>query len=259
MNKSRKWLACLMGLVLLCGIVLMPAQTVHAETVKVYGENLVFNGGTMDGILGENETERTLNGDWGVSYPVATFGGPGADSPAKIKNIDGNNVLVLEYSTGGFASFFADLYADGVTLPEGTYRLSMDLKPLGNFSTDNVGYNLYNQYMDVRVYDNGWKNCTELENGWLHYEVEFEIAGNLVDSIQMWFNTMGTSVLYVDNLSICTVTQKEVEPTPDPTPDPEPTPDPLPPTGDPMVAVVAIFLVAMLGMCVLIPKKAKNL
>ena len=247
MSKCKKWLACLMGLALLCGLVLMPAQTAHAETVKDYGQNLVFNGGTMDGILGENETERTLNGDWGVSYPVATFGGPGADSPAKIKNIDGNNVLVLEYSTGGFASFFADLYADGATLPQGTYRLSMDLKPVGQFNTDNVGYNLYNQYMDVRIYDNGWKNCTELENGWLHYEVEFEIAANLVDSIQMWFNTMGTSVLYVDNLSFCAVTQKEVEP----------TPDPLPPTGDPMVAVVAIFLVAVLGMCVLVPKKAK--
>ena len=207
-NKLRSLLAGIMALAMLCGMMLIPMPTqAQAEEIKVYGENLVFNNGTMDGILGENETERTLNNDWVASYPVATFGGPTGDSPAKIKNIDGNNVLVLEYTTGGFASYFADLYAEGATLPAGTYELSMDLKPLGDdFKTDNVGYTLYNQYTDIRIYDNGWQNCTELENGWLRYEREFEIEENLVDSIQMWFNTMGSSALYIDNLSICTVT-----------------------------------------------------
>ena len=248
MNKQKKWLACVMVLAVLCSFVLIPAYAAPAETVKVYGENLVHNNGTMDGILAEGETERTLNNDWGVSYPVATFGGPGADSPAKIKNIDGNNVLVLEFSTGGFASFFADLYAQGVNLPAGTYRLSMDLKPMGGFTTDNVGYNLYNQYNDVRIYDNGWKNCTELENGWLRYEKEFEIGENLVDSIQMWFNTMGSSVLYVDNISFCTVTLQEVEP----------TPDPVPPMGDSILPVAILFLAAAFGMCTLIPRRKGN-
>ena len=206
-NKLKSLLAGVMALAMLCGMLVLPAPRANAEEIKTYGENLVFNNGTMDGILAEGETERTLNGDWGVSYPVATFGGEGADSPAKVKNIDGNNVLVLEFSTGGFASYFADLYADGVQLPEGTYRLSMDLLPLGeDFQTDNVGFHLYNQYTDVRIYDNGWQNCTELENGWLRYEKEFEIEENLVDSIQMWFNTMGSSTLYIDNLSICAVT-----------------------------------------------------
>ena len=207
-NKLRSLLAGFMALAMLCGMLLIPMPTqAQAEEIKVYGENLVFNNGTMDGILGENETERTLNGDWGVSYPVATFGGPTGDSPAKIKNIDGNNVLVLEKSAGDFASFFADLSANHERLPEGTYRLSMDLKPLGDsFKTDNVGFNLYSQYNDVRVYDNGWKNCTELGNGWLRYEKEFEIDENSVDSIQMWFNTMGSSTLYIDNLSMCAVT-----------------------------------------------------
>lgn len=196
--------------VFLCGILLLAAPAASADTVKVYGDNLVFSNGTMDGILADGETEKTLNGDWGVSYPVATFGGEGADSPAKIRNIDGNNILVLEYSTGNFASFFADLYADGTWLPAGTYRLSMDLKPVDDFTTDNVGFNLYNQYSDVRIYDSGWKNCTEGEDGWLHYEAEFTINADSVDSIQMWFNTMGTSTLYVDNLSLCAVTEQEV-------------------------------------------------
>ena len=205
-NKLKSLLAGMLALVMLCGMIVLPAPGAHAEEIKTYGDNLVFNNGTMDGILGENETERTLNNDWAASYPVATFGGPNADSPAKIKNIDGNNVLVLEYTTGGFASYFADLYADGTTLPEGTYRLSMDLKPLGDFATDNVGYTLYNQYTDIRIYDNGWQNCTELENGWLRYEREFEIEEGKVDSIQMWFNTMSSSTLYIDNLSLCAVT-----------------------------------------------------
>ncbi len=186
---------------------LLTAPKAEALTQKVYGDNLVFNNGTMDGILAEGETEKTLDADWGHSYPVATFGNANADSPAKIRNIDGNNVLVLEYSTGGFASFFADLDAKNEQLAEGKYRLSMDLQPQGDFTTDNVGFNLYNQYADVRIYDNGWKNCTELENGWLHYEAEFDISAGKVDSIQMWFNTMGTSALYVDNLSICAVTE----------------------------------------------------
>lgn len=205
-NKLKSLLAGIMALAMLCGMLVLPAPRANAEEIKTYGENLVFNNGTMDGILGESETERTLNGDWGVSYPVATFGGPAGDSPAKVKNIDGNNVLVLEFSTGGFASFFADLSANDTWLPAGTYRLSMDLLPAGEFNTDNVGYTLYNQYIDVRVYDNGWQNCTELDNGWLRYEREFEIDENSVDSIQMWFNTMGSSTLYIDNLSMCAVT-----------------------------------------------------
>ena len=206
-NKLKSLVAGVMALAMLCGMLVLPAPRANAEEIKTYGENLVFNNGTMDGILAEGETERTLNNDWVASYPVATFGGASGDSPAKVKNIDGNNVLVLEFSTGGFASYFADLYTDGTQLPEGTYRLSMDLKPLGDdFKTDNVGFTLYNQYTDVRIYDNGWQNCTVLENGWLHYEREFEIEENLVDSIQMWFNTMGSSTLYIDNLSMCAVT-----------------------------------------------------
>ena len=201
-NKLKSLLAGVMALAMLCGLLVLPAPRANAEEIKTYGENLVFNGGTMDGILAEDETERTLNNDWGVSYPVATFGGAGGDSPAKIKNIDGNNVLVLEYTTGGFASYFADLYADGTTLPAGTYELSMDLKPVGDFATDNVGFHLYNQYTDIRIYDNGWQDCTEMEDGWLHYSKVFEIEEGRVDSIQMWCNTMGSSTLYIDNLSI---------------------------------------------------------
>lgn len=209
--KRNSLIARVMIPVLVCCVLLMAVPTANADTVKVYGDNLVFNNGTMDGILADGETEKTLNNDWVVSYPVATFGGANADSPAKIKNIDGNNILVLEYSTGGFASYFADLSVNDTWLPAGTYRLSMDLKPIGDsFQTDNVGFNLYSQYNDVRIYDGGWQNCTELENGWFHYEAEYEINENSVDSIQMWFNTMGTSTLYVDNLSICTVTEQEV-------------------------------------------------
>ncbi len=206
-------LARILAPVFVFAVLLALAPNAHAATEKVYGENLVFNGGTMDGILAEGETEKTLNGDWGVSYPVATFGGPTGDSPAKVKNIDGNNVLVLEFSTGGFASFFADLYADDVHLSAGTYRLSMKIKPIGDdFATDNVGYNLYSQYNDIRIWDQGWQNCTELSDGWLLYEVEHDINAASVDSIQMWFNTMGTSALYIDDLSICTVTEREVIP-----------------------------------------------
>ena len=184
---------------------LIMAMTVCLFTVSAEDENLVFNNGTMDGILSDATTERILNGDWTVSYPVATFGGSNPDSPGKVKNINGNSVLVLEYSTGTFASFFADLYADGTNVPAGAYELSMDLKPVGDaFATDNIGYNLYGQYQDVRIYDNGWQNCTELEDGWLHYSRVFDINANSVDSIQMWFNTMKIDAdkcaLYVDNL-----------------------------------------------------------
>ena len=148
-NKLRSLLAGIMVMAMLCGMMLIPMPIqANAEEIKVYGENLVFNNGTMDGILAEGETERTLNNDWVVSYPVATFGGAGGDSPAKIKNIDGNNVLVLEYTTGNFASYFADLYADGTTIPAGTYELSMDLKPLDGFTTDNEC-----------VLVKGWKNA----------------------------------------------------------------------------------------------------
>ena len=174
------------------------------------GENLVFNNGTLDGILAEGETEKTLNGDWGVSYPVATFGPGNGDSPAKVKNIDGNNVIVLEKSAGNFASFFADLYADGVTLPAGKYELSFDLKAVGSaFATDNVGFNLYNQYNDIPVYRDGeWKDVTEGADGWMHYSKVLDVYQDtqFVDSIQMWFNTMGKSpeecALYIDNISI---------------------------------------------------------
>lgn len=231
--------------VLICSIILMAVPAASAATVKVYGDNLIHNNGTMDGILAEGETEKILNNDWGVSYPVATFGGSGGDSPAKIKNVDGNNVLVLEPSEGSFASYFADLYAADVHLPAGTYRLSMDLKPIGdNFTTDNIGYNLYNQYSDVRIWNEGWQNCTELENGWLHYEVEVEINAGSVDSIQMWFNTMNTHTLYVDNLSICTVTEQDVPPT----------------TGDGSSIVLAgvLGMAAVAGLCVLTLKKREN-
>lgn len=240
--KRNALIARMMIPVLVCCILLAAAPAVSAETVKVYGDNLVFNNGTMDGILVDGETEKTLNNDWVVSYPVATFGGVGADSPAKIKNIDGNNVLVLEYSTGSFASYFADLSVNDTWLPAGTYRLSMDLKPIGdNFTTDNVGYNLYNQYSDVRIYNGGWQNCTELENGWLRYEVEVEINADSVDSIQMWFNTMTISTLYVDNLSICTVTEQDVPPK---------TAD-----GSNIILAGALAMAAVAGLCVLTKKR----
>ncbi len=198
MKHCKRILACLLCLSMVASLC-VAAVNAQEETAR---ENLIFQNGTLDGILTEGETEKTLNADWTVSYPVATFGNDSGDSPAKIQNLDGNSVLVLEYSTGNFASFFADLSVDHTNVPEGTYELSMDLKPVGeDFTTDNVGFNLYNQYRDVRIYDNGWKNCTELEDGWLHYARTFEISKNSVDSIQMWFNTMGTSTLYVDNLS----------------------------------------------------------
>lgn len=186
----------------ICIMMLITAPVVNVSADE---ENLVFNNGTMDGILSGGSTERVLNGDWTVSYPVATFGGSNPDSPGKVKNIDGNNVVVLEHSTGTFASFFADLYANGTNVPAGEYELSMDLKPVGEaFTTDNIGYNLYGQYQDIRIYDNGWKDCTELEDGWLHYSRVFTVNKNSVDSIQMWFNTMNTDAdkcaLYVDNL-----------------------------------------------------------
>lgn len=193
MKRFVAMMLCLLMVVSIC-----PKAVKAAEA----SENLVYNNGTMDGILADGETEKTLNIDWGVSYPVATFGNDSGDSPAKIKNIGGNNVLVLEHSSGAFASFFADLYADGTTVPAGTYELSMDLKPVGDFTTDNVGFNLYNQYNDIRIYDGGWQNCTELDDGWLHYSITVDIAKDSVDSIQMWCNTMGSSVLYVDNLSL---------------------------------------------------------
>lgn len=196
MKNAKRFLAAALCLVMLAA--LCPSFAMAAEV----GENLVANNGTMDGILDEGETEVTLTNDWVISYPVATFGGASGDSPAKVKDIDGNNVLVLEYSTGSFASYFADLYADGTTVPAGTYELSMDLKPVGDFTTDNVGFNLWNQYSDIRIYDGGWQNCTELEDGWLRYSINLDIEKNLVDSIQMWCNTMGSSVLYVDNLSL---------------------------------------------------------
>lgn len=195
----------------LCALLLLSLCTgVFAEEKS---ENLVYNNGTMDGILSDGETEKTLVNDWVVSYPVATFGGTGGDSPAKVKNIDGNNVLVLEYSagSGNFASYYADLYADGTLLPAGKYELSFDLKAVGtNFATDNVGFNLYNQYSDIPVYRDGvWKDVTEGNDGWMHYSQVLEVYQDtqFVDSIQMWFNTMGKDpaecALYIDNISIC--------------------------------------------------------
>lgn len=218
MKPGKRILSALLGLTML---VTTCSTMVFADNAA---GNLVAGGGTFDNILTDGEQERTLNGDWGVSYPVATFGGEGADSPAKVRNVDGNNVLVLEYSTGNFASYFADLYADGVHLPAGEYELSMDLKPVGDgFGTDNVGFNLYNQYTDIRVYERGWKDCTELADGWLHYSRTFQIAEGSVDSIQMWFNTMGLDpslcALYIDNLSIAPAAASE--PTSEPTADPE--------------------------------------
>ncbi len=197
----KKALSVFLILALIC--TLLSSAVFAAEE----GENLVFNGGSLDGILSGSETERTLNGDWTQSYPVATFGGNiNGDSPAKVRSVDGNAVLVLEYSGGAFASFFADLYADDQWLPEGRYELSMDLKPVGtSFRTDNIGFNLYNQYQDIRIYDGGWKDCTEQADGWYHYSRVFELNKNSVDSIQMWFNTMSAdpaeSALYIDNLS----------------------------------------------------------
>lgn len=196
MKNAKKFFAAMLCLLLLVSACPNPVQAAEV------GENLVANNGTMDNILADGQTELTLINDWGVSYPVATFGGEGADSPAKIKNIDGNNVLVLEYSTGSFASYYADLWADGTTVPAGTYELSMDLKPVGDFTTDNIGYNLYSQYTDIRIWNEGWQNCTELEDGWLHYSITLDIEKGGVDSIQMWCNTMGSSVLYIDNLSL---------------------------------------------------------
>lgn len=198
MNKKNvsRILAAALCLVMLAA--LCPTFAMAAEV----GENLVFNNGTMDGILADGETEKTLNSDWGVSYPVATWAPANGDSYAKVQNIDGNNVLVLEFNEGRgtFSDFFADLWADGVHLPAGVYELSMDLKLDGE--TDNIGYNLVNQYNDVRIWDGGWQNCTELEDGWMHYSRVFEIKSNLVDSINLWCNTMGKSTLYIDNLCI---------------------------------------------------------
>ena len=198
MNKKNvsRILAAALCLVMLAA--LCPTFAMAAEA----GENLVFNNGTMDGILADGETEKTLNSDWGVSYPVATWAPANGDSYAKVQNIDGNNVLVLEFNEGRgtFSDFFADLWADGVHLPAGVYELSMDLKLDGE--TDNIGYNLVNQYNDVRIWDGGWQNCTELEDGWMHYSRVFEIKSNLVDSINLWCNTMGKSTLYIDNLCI---------------------------------------------------------
>ena len=203
------------------GLLVSVIPAAKAETRKEYGPNLVYNNGTLDGILGAGEEERVLNGDWGITYPVATFGGVAGDSPAKVKTIDGNAVIALEHSTGNFASFFADLYADGEKLPAGIYTLSMDLLPVGEgFTTDNVGFNLHNQHANVMIYEDGWKNCTIDDNGWLHYTAQFEIDADCVDSIQFWFNTMGTSSLYVDNLCICIVKNQEPEAT-EPTEDPE--------------------------------------
>ena len=215
--KNTTLIARIILPVFLLSILLIGVPAASAKTETVYGDNLVFNNGTMDGILAEGETEKTLNIDWGVSYPVATFGGPGADSPAKVKNIDGNNVLVLEFTTGGFASFFADLTYAHEHVPAGKYELSFDLKAVGtNFSTDNIGFNLYNQYNDVRVWLDGWQDCTEGANGWMHYTKVVDIAdgAQFVDSIQMWFNTMGKNpsecALYIDNLCLRTVTEQEV-------------------------------------------------
>lgn len=214
MKKSKSAMKILITRLLIpvyvLGLFVGVMPTAKAETVKEYGDNLVYNNGTMDGILYIGESERTLNSNWGASYPVATYGGPTGDSPAKVKDIDGNAVIALEPSSGSFASFFADLYAEGEKLPAGTYRLSVDILPVGeSFSTDNVGFNLYNQYSNVLIYENGWKNCVQLGDGWLHYEQDFQIYANSVDSIQFWFNTMGTSTLYVDNLSICEVLAQE--------------------------------------------------
>ena len=104
MKTTRSISVFLLAALLLVSLLAPGIPTAKALTEKVYGPNLVANGGSMDNILAEGETERTLNIDWAQSYPVATFGGAGADSPAKVRSVDGNNVLVLEYSTGGFAS-----------------------------------------------------------------------------------------------------------------------------------------------------------
>lgn len=250
-HSLRTALVCMALLLFVSGTVLL-APAAHAENTLTPGVNLVFNNGTMDGILADGETERTLNGDWGVSYPVATFGSATADSPAVIRKIDGNAVLVLEHSSGNFASFFADLWADGTNLPAGKYELSMDIKAVGTaFSTDNVGFNLYNQYTDVRIYDNGWQNCTEGTDGWMHYSRVFELNEGTVDSIQMWFNTMGTdSTLYIDNLSFCVYNEN-------PAPD-----DNNPISGDAsgIVALSAACVLSLGTVCVLVPfgKKHEN-
>ena len=236
----------------LLSILLIGTPAASAETITVYGENLVFNNGTLDGILAEGETERTLNGDWGVSYPVATFGGVGGDSPAKVKNIDGNNVVVLEFTTGGFASFFADLSHAHEHLPAGKYELSLDLKAVGtNFSTDNIGYNLYNQYSDVRIWLDGWQNVTEGNDGWMHYTnvVEIKDDAQFVDSIQMWFNTMAKNpeecALYIDNICIRTVTEEEA-------------PEEPPKTGDVfLLTAIASCAMSVVGM-VSLRKKEEN-
>lgn len=205
MKQGKRILAAVLCLTMMAALFCPAAYAVEV------GDNLVYNDGTMDGILSDGKEERTLNNDWVVSYPVATFGGDAGDSPAKVRNVDGNNVLVLEYTTGGFASFFADLYEDGTQVPAGEYELSMDLKPVGDgFATDNIGFNLYGQYSDIRIYNEGWQNCTEADDGWLHYSCTFQVEKDSVDSIQMWFNTMGTDpaqcALYIDNLSFTLVT-----------------------------------------------------
>lgn len=178
---------------------------VNAETDA---EKNYFPSEGFENMVEEGETEFPFS-----EAQRHSIGSLSIDSHAIAKKEANGNVYVqLSQSDEGkpFSSFFAMLRLENA----GDYNVSVDFyKEEGWVNTDNLGFRFYGAH-DSK----GWaKAINDAAVGeWVTLTEVYTVSATEVtkiDSFQMWFNTKGTNVLRVDNVSIKEVPAVPEQPT----------------------------------------------
>ena len=191
-----------------CALMLGTLGSVMLVHAAEDAEKNYFPSEGFENMLEEGETEYVF-GDTQRN----SIGSLAVDSPAKAKKDADGNIYVELASNGTlpFASFFAMMRLDTA----GDYKVSVDFYKEAEWTdTDNLGFRFYGTGFDSK----GWATAiNEAAVGeWVTLTEVYTVAADkvaAVDSFQMWFNTMSSDVLRVDNVSITLVPEEADAPT----------------------------------------------
>lgn len=146
-----------------------------------------------------------------------SVGSLSVDSHATVKKEESGNIyleLTQSEAEKPFSSFFAMM-----TVPSaGDYTVSVDFyKEAGWTDTDNLGFRFYSS-SQACADSEPWKDAINEaeEETWVTLTQTYSVSAASqpgVDSFQMWFNTMGTNVLRVDNVKVTYIEPEANAPT----------------------------------------------
>lgn len=193
----------LAALIAACALMLGTMGTVMLVNAAEDAGKNYFPSEGFENMLEADETEYVFS-----DIQRNSIGSLAVDSPAKAKKDADDNVYVELASNGTlpFASFFAMMRLDTA----GDYNVSVDFYKEAEWTdTDNLGFRFYGAGFDSK----GWAVAiNEAEVGeWVTLSEVYTVTADKVasvDSFQMWFNTMNSNVLRVDNVSITLIPEE---------------------------------------------------